>query len=162
MIKIKIYFANDLFNDATLAYNEMVVTEIEERFPDLKVYLPQRNEAINDKTAYADSLMIAQADLDELYSSDILIAVLDSDDTGVALEIGAFEHTGKPIIGIFTDTRRVAFGNQQKKDALDVIGENQVAYTNLMVVGVIKRNGHLVGGHKEAIDLIEKLTSEVD
>lgn len=158
---MKIYFANDLFNDATLAYNEMVVKEIEEMFPNIEVYLPQRNEAINDKTAYADSSMIAAADLDELYSSDLLIAVLDSDDTGVALEIGAFEHTKKPIIGIFTDTRRVAFGNQQKKDALDVIGENQVAYTNLMVVGVIKQRGHLVGSHKEAIKLLESYMGEV-
>jgi nucleoside 2-deoxyribosyltransferase len=153
---MKLYFANDLFNDATLAYNEMVVREIEEVFPNLNVYLPQRNEAINDKTAYANSKMIADADLKELYDSDLLIAVLDSDDSGVALEVGAFEHTQRPIIGIYTDTRRVAFGNRQKKDALDDLGENQVSYTNLMVVGVIKNNGHLVDSHKEAIEILKQ------
>lgn len=159
---MKIYFANDLFNDATLAYNEMVVREIESKFPHVDVYLPQRNDSINDKTAYANSKMIADADLDELYSSDVLIAVLDSDDSGVALEIGAFEHTKKPIIGIYTDTRRVAFGNEKKKDALDKLGENQVSYTNLMVVGVIKNNGHLVGSHKKAIDLLEHYVGSGD
>ena len=153
---MKLYFANDLFNDATLAYNEMVVREIEEVFQNLNIYLPQRNEVINDKTAYANSKMIADADLEELYDSDILIAVLDSDDSGVALEVGAFEHTQRPIIGIYTDTRRVAFGNEQKKDALDELGENQVSYTNLMVAGVIKNNGHLVDGHKEAIEILKQ------
>ena len=153
---MKLYFANDLFNDATLAYNEMVVREIEEVFPNLNVYLPQRNEAINDKTTYANSKMIADADLEELYDSDLLIAVLDSDDSGVALEVGAFEHTQRPIIGIYTDTRRVAFGNEQKKDALDDLGENQVSYTNLMVIGVIKNNGHLVDSHKEAIEILKQ------
>lgn len=157
---MKIYFANDLFNDATLAYNKMVVEEIESRFPRVEVYLPQRNEAINDKSAYANSKMIADADLEELYSSDLLIAVLDSDDSGVALEIGAFEHTGRPIIGIFTDTRKVAHSNQEKKNATDIIGENQVAYTNLMVVGVIKNKGELVGSHNEAIELLEKYLGE--
>ncbi len=154
---MKLYFANDLFNDATLYYNEIVVREIEEAFPNLNVYLPQRNEVINDKTAYANSKMIADADLEELYDSDILIAVLDSDDSGVALEVGAFEHTKKPIIGIYTDTRRVAFGNEQKKDALDDLGENQVSYTNLMVVGVIKNNGYLVDSHREAIAILKQI-----
>lgn len=153
---MKIYFANDLFNDATLAYNKMVVEEIERTYPHVEVYLPQRNDTINDKTAYADSKMIADADLEELYSSDVLIAVLDSDDSGVALEIGAYEHTKLPIIGIYTDTRRVAFGNEDKKDAIEMIGENQVSYTNLMVVGVIKRNGHLVGSHEKAIKILRQ------
>lgn len=159
---MKIYFANDLFNEATLNYNLMVVEKIESKFPELEVYLPQRNEAINDKTAYADSKMIAEADLYELYNSDVLIAVLDNDDTGVALEVGAFQHTGKPIIGVFTDTRRVAYNNEMKKEALDIIGENQVAYTNLMVVGVIKNNGVLVGSHEEAIEELQKLLNGED
>lgn len=155
---MKLYFANDLFNDATLAYNEMVVSAIEKEFPQLEVYLPQRNEAINDKKSYANSKMIAEADLNELYDADILVAVLDSDDSGVALEIGAYEHTKKPIIGIYTDTRRVAFGNKKKKDALDQLGENQVSYTNLMVVGVIKNRGHLVNNHIEAIEILKQYT----
>ena len=153
---MKVYFANDLFNDGTLMYNEHVVSKIEEELPDVEVYLPQRNDAINDKTQYADSLTIVKADYEQLEDSDVLVAVIDSDDSGVALEIGMFYMMDKPIIGIYTDTRRVAFGNEDKKDAIEMIGENQVSYTNLMVVGVIKRNGHLVGSHEKAIKILRQ------
>ena len=157
---MKVYFANDLFNDATLMYNEHVVSKIEEELPDVEVYLPQRNDAINDKTQYADSLTIVKADYEELEDSDVLIAVIDSDDSGVALEIGMFYMMNKPIIGIYTDTRRIAYGNEQKKEAIDILGENQIAYTNLMVIGAIKERGELVDNHEEAIRLLKNLKFE--
>lgn len=153
----KIYFANDLFNQATLMYNEHVVSQIEAELPDVEVYLPQRNDAINDKTQYADSLDIVKADYNELKDSDVLIAVLDSDDSGVALEVGMFYMMNKPIIGIYTDTRRVAFGNERKKEALDILGENQVAYINLMLTGAIKERGELVDNHEDAIRLLKNI-----
>lgn len=156
---MKVYFANDLFNDATLMYNEHVVSKIEEELPDVEVYLPQRNDAINDKTQYADSLTIVKADYEELEDSDVLVAVIDSDDSGVALEIGMFYMMNKPIIGIYTDTRRIAYGNEQKKEAIDILGENQIAYTNLMVIGAIKERGELVDSHEEAIRLLKNLKS---
>ena len=157
---MKVYFANDLFNDATLMYNEHVVSKIEEELPDVEVYLPQRNDAINDKTQYADSLTIVKADYEELEDSDVLVAVIDSDDSGVALEIGMFYMMNKPIIGIYTDTRRIAYGNEQKKEAIDILGENQIAYTNLMVIGAIKERGELVDNHEEAIRLLKNLKSK--
>lgn len=159
---MKIYFANDLFNDATLMYNEHVVSKIEEELPDVEVYLPQRNDAINDKTLYADSLTIVKADYEQLEDSDVLVAVIDSDDSGVALEIGMFYMMNKPIIGIYTDTRRVAYGNEQKKEVIDILGENQVSYTNLMVVGAIKERGELVDNHEEAIKLLNNLNFKED
>lgn len=158
---MKVYFANDLFNDATLMYNERVVSKIEKELPDVEVYLPQRNDAINDKTQYADSLTIVKADYDELKDSDVLVAVIDSDDSGVALEIGMFYMMNKPIIGIYTDTRRVAYGNEQKKEAIDILGENQIAYTNLMVIGAIKERGELVDNHEEAIRLLMDIDSKM-
>ena len=158
---MKVYFANDLFNDATLMYNEHVVSKIEEELPDVEVYLPQRNDAINDKTQYADSLTIVKADYEELEDSDVLVAVIDSDDSGVALEIGMFYMMNKPIIGIYTDTRRIAYGNEQKKEAIDILGENQIAYTNLMVIGAIKERGELVDSHEEAIRLLMNIDSKI-
>lgn len=158
---MKIYFANDLFNDATLMYNEHVVSNIEKEIPNVEVYLPQRNEAINDKTQYADSLTIVKADYEELEDSDVLVAVIDSDDSGVALEVGMFYMMNKPIIGIYTDTRRIAFGNEKKKEALDTIGENQVAYINLMLTGAIKERGELVGSHREAIKLLKDIEEKL-
>lgn len=158
---MKVYFANSLFNDATLMYNEHVVSKIEKELPDVEVYLPQRNDAINDKTQYADSLTIVKADYEELEDSDVLVAVIDSDDSGVALEVGMFYMMNKPIIGIYTDTRRIAFGNEKKKEALDTIGENQVAYINLMLTGAIKERGELVGSHREAIKLLKDIEEKL-
>ena len=158
---MKVYFANSLFNDSDLMYNEKVVEKIREAFDgDIDVYNPMENDAINDKTQYADSLTIVKADYEELEDSDVLVAVIDSDDSGVALEIGMFYMMNKPIIGIYTDTRRVAYGNEQKKEAIDILGENQIAYTNLMVIGAIKERGELVDNHEEAIRLLNNLKSK--
>lgn len=155
---MKVYFANSLFNDSDLMYNEKVVGKIREAFDgDIDVYNPMENDAINDKTQYADSLTIVKADYEELEDSDVLVAVIDSDDSGVALEIGMFYMMNKPIIGIYTDTRRVAYGNEQKKEAIDILGENQISYTNLMVIGAIKERGELVDNHEEAIRLLNNL-----
>ena len=155
---MKVYFANSLFNDSDLMYNEKVVGEIREAFDgDIDVYNPMENDAINDKTQYADSLDIVKADYEQLEDSDVLVAVIDSDDSGVALEIGMFYMMNKPIIGIYTDTRRVAYGNEQKKEAIDILGENQISYTNLMVIGAIKERGELVDNHEEAIRLLNNL-----
>ena len=158
---MKVYFANSLFNDSDLMYNEKVVGEIREAFDgDIDVYNPMENDAINDKTQYADSLTIVKADYEELEDSDVLVAVIDSDDSGVALEIGMFYMMNKPIIGIYTDTRRVAFGNEKKKEALDTIGENQVAYINMMLTGAIKERGELVDSHEEAIRLLKNIKAK--
>lgn len=159
---MKVYFANSLFNDSDLMYNEMVVKNIRDAFNgNIEVYNPMENEAINDKTQYADSLTIVKADYEELKDSDVLVAVIDSDDSGVALEVGMFYMMNKPIIGIYTDTRRIAFGNNKKKDALDVIGENQVFYVNLMLIGAIKERGKLVDNHKKAIELLKEIEKDL-
>lgn len=159
---MKVYFANSLFNDSDLMYNEKVVGEIRDAFDgDIDVYNPMENEAINDKTQYADSLDIVKADYEQLEDSDVLVAVIDSDDSGVALEVGMFYMMNKPIIGIYTDTRRIAYGNEQKKNAIDVLGENQISYINLMVVGAIKERGELVDSHEEAIRLLMNIDNKM-
>ena len=159
---MKVYFANSLFNDSDLMYNEKVVGEIREAFDgDIDVYNPMENDAINDKTQYADSLDIVKADYEQLEDSDVLVAVIDSDDSGVALEVGMFYMMNKPIIGIYTDTRRVAFGNEEKKEATDILGENQVFYLNLMLIGAIKERGELVDSHKEAIKLLKNIKEKL-
>ena len=74
----KIYFAAPLFTEMETRYNQYVVDLIRDKYGDqVDIYLPQENEAINDKTQFADSLAIAQGDNAELEEADILIAVLD-------------------------------------------------------------------------------------
>ena len=76
--KLKVYFASPLFTDMERDYNKKVVDFLRNKMKDsLDIYLPQENDAINDKSGYADSQMIAIADTKELLESDLLIAVLD-------------------------------------------------------------------------------------
>lgn len=149
---LRIYFANCLFNEATSLYNKSVVGSIRKVYGDkVEIYLPQENEAINDKSAYADSQMIAGADYAQLCETDLLVAVLDNNDFGVGLEIGIAYAKGLPIIGLYTDVRQKGADNPKKIEALSVAGENQFSYVNLMATGLIKNNGSLVSSCAELI-----------
>lgn len=155
----KIYFGAPLFSEMEQMYNEFVVDGIRERFGnEVDVYLPQENEAINDKSGYADSIMIANGDNEYLENSDILIAVIDGQvvDVGLASEIGYFYSMNKPIIAVYSDSRQGTYGNQQKIDALDDIAESQFSYTNLYTIGLIKQRGVIVRSYHELIDTLEE------
>lgn len=150
--KLKIYFASPLFTDMERDFNKKVVDEIRLLFSNsVDIYLPQENDAINDKSGYADSKMIAIADTKELLDSDLVIAVLDgvTIDAGVASEIGiAYEH-GIDIIGMYTDSRQGTHRNLKKVNALDIVAESQFSYINLYTVGLIKS---AFGVHKYVLD----------
>ncbi len=143
---MKIYFANGLFSQADFEFNARIVAELRAQVPGIDIYLPQENAAINDKNAYADSKMIAEADTNELTASDLVIAVLDgiTIDAGVASEIGVAYAKNIPIIGLYTDSRQQGASNQQKLAALAEIAENQFHYLNLYTTGLIKLNGTIV------------------
>ena len=154
---MKAYLANGLFSIGDRYVNERIAAELRKAIGGIELYVPQENDAINDKSAYADSLAIAAADLAHLEESDVLIAVLDGVevDSGVAAEIGVFSTFNRPIIALFSDVRQQGRDNAKKIDALVEDGtENQFIYRNLFVVGLIKRNGVIVG-------TIEELTAEV-
>lgn len=140
---MKIYFANALFSQADFDFNAQVVAQLRQAAPSLDIYLPQENAAINDKNAYADAKMIAQADTEQVLAADLMIAILDGPtiDVGVASEIGVAYAKHIPILGLYTDSRRLGATNQQKLDALQTVAENQFHYLNLYTVGLIKLNG---------------------
>lgn len=89
----KIYFAAPIFTEAHQMYNEYIAQRIEEKFPGIDMYLPQRNKSINDKTKCATAEDICVGDFDNnLNSTDIVIAIVDGDvpPIGTTLEIGYF------------------------------------------------------------------------
>ncbi|EOL43364.1 nucleoside 2-deoxyribosyltransferase [Enterococcus caccae] len=155
---MKIYFAGPMFAKADLLYNEYMVKKIRELDDSIEVYLPQENGAINDKTAYADSKMIALADTEKVLESDLLIAILDgiTIDAGVASEIGVAYAKNIPMIALYTDTRQQGFDNQKKLAALGDTAENQFHYLNLYTVGLVKLNGTVVSSEHEFLDLIKE------
>lgn len=156
---MKAYLANGLFSLGDRLVNEQLAASIREAVPGIELYVPQENDAINDKAAYADSLAIAQADLEMLQNSDVLVAVLDGVeiDSGVAAEIGAFAMLNRPIVGVFTDVRQQGRDNMMKIEALVRDGiENQFVYRNLFVIGLIKRTGVITTSIAEAVKAVEK------
>ena len=155
---MKIYFANALFSQADNNYNAQLAVQIRNLSPQIDLYLPQENNDINDKQAYADSKMIAQADTAKLLASDLVIAILDGNtiDNGVASEIGVAYAQKIPIIGLYTDTRQQGAGNQQKLDALSQVAENQFHYINLYTTGLIKLNGTIVNNEADLLTAIKQ------
>lgn len=157
---MKAYLANGLFSLGDRLVNERLAAAIRQAVPNIELYVPQENDAINDKSAYADSLAIAQADLEMLQKSDVLVAVLDGVeiDSGVAAEIGAFSMLNRPIIGVFTDVRQQGRENMMKIEALIRDGiENQFVYRNLFVIGLIKRNGVITTSINDAVLAVQEL-----
>ncbi|HAY52962.1 nucleoside 2-deoxyribosyltransferase [Schleiferilactobacillus harbinensis] len=159
---MKVYFANGLFSQADAEFNAKIVAKIRAQYPLVEVYLPQENASINDKNNYANSLMIAKADTDEVLASDLLIAVLDGPtiDNGVASEIGVAYQAKVPIIGLYTDTRRLGADNQQKLDALQEVAENQFHYLNLYTTGLIKLNGKIVTSVDDLVAAIDEYAEQ--
>ncbi|MGM9950548.1 MAG: nucleoside 2-deoxyribosyltransferase [Lysinibacillus sp.] len=156
---MKAYLANGLFSIGDRYVNERIAAELRKKIEGIELYVPQENDAINDKSAYADSLAIAAGDLAYLEKSDVLIAVLDGVemDSGVAAEIGVFSTFNRPIIALFSDVRQQGRDNSKKIQALVEDGtENQFIYRNLFVVGLIKRNGVIVGTIEELADEVKK------
>ncbi|WP_461219138.1 nucleoside 2-deoxyribosyltransferase [Lapidilactobacillus salsurivasis] len=151
-----IYFANGLFSQADFRFNAELAARIRTAYPQLTIYLPQENAAINDKQAYADSKMIARADTEEVLKSDLMIAVLDGPviDAGVASEIGVAYAKEIPILGLYTDSRQQGADNQQKLTALQTIAENQFHYLNLYTTGLIKLNGAIYSNETDLIKAI--------
>lgn len=154
---LKIYFGSPLFNEMEQMYNEYVVGKIRETYGDkVDVYLPQENEAINDKSGYADSVMIAQGDNEYLEEADLLIAILDgvTPDSGLSAELGYFYSKDRPILGLYTDVRQGTHGNQQKVEALDKIAESQFSYVNLYTVGLVKMRGDIYTSSDQLVEVI--------
>lgn len=150
---MNIYFAAPMFAKSDLLYNAHLVDQIRQAYPEAEVYLPQENESINDKSAYADSKMIAQADTEKVFASDLMIALLDgiTIDAGVASEIGVAYAKGIPVLGLYTDTRQQGADNLQKLEALQTVGENQFHYLNLYTIGLVKLNGAVFNDEEELI-----------
>ena len=155
---MKVYLANGLFSIGDRLVNEILAKQLREAIPEIDLYVPQENDAINDKSTYANSLQIAAADLSKLEESDILVAVIDGVemDSGVAAEIGVFSTFNRPIIALFSDVRQLGRDHTQKIAALvEDSTENQFIYRNLFVIGLIKRHGVIVDSIEDVINQVQ-------
>ena len=150
------YYAAPLFSHMELQYNEFLVGKIREVYPELSLYVPQENGDINDKNAYADSILIAKLDTEQLLDSNVMIAILDGQtmDVGVATEIGVAYQAGIPVVALFSDSRQQGATNAKKIAALQEVAESQFPYVNLYTIGLIKTNGVVVNNIDDLISQI--------
>ena len=175
--KIRVYLASQIFAECWRDYNEKLATRIEERFPNIELYVPQRNGSINDKTKCATAEDIAVGDLDNnLNKDDIVIAVVDGDTPGIGttVEIGYFAriceeeklrrgYTNKRIISLYTDSRECSHTvSDAKKDALSGFAESQFSYLNLLLVGILKRYGTMCYSIDEVLNELERALYEFE
>lgn len=170
--KIRVYLAAPIFTEANRLYNEMIADRIEKKFPQIELYVPQRNSAINNKTKCANALQIATGDLTEnLDNDDIMIADVTGDcnpSIGVTFECGYFSRiceeeikkygsTKKKIISLYTDSRECSSTYlDAKNDLLKEFAESQYSYINLLLVGGLKRYGVMCRTIDEVLDELEK------
>lgn len=129
---------------------------IEEAFPEIELYVPQRNKSINDKTKCASAEDICAGDFtNNLDHDDIVVAIVDGDTPGIGTtveigyfsricqeEIAKFGRTKKKIIALYTDSRECSHTFlEAKNEKLKEFAECQYAYLNLLLVGCLKRYG---------------------
>lgn len=171
MKKIRIYLASQIFAECWRDYNEKLATRIEEEFPEVELYVPQRNKSINDKTKCASAEDIAHGDLtNNLDHDDIVVAVVDGDTPGIGtvLEIGYFSRmcqeeiekngfTKKKIISLYTDSRECSKTQMPaKNEKLKEFAECQFSYLNLLLVGALKRYGAMCDNIDSVIEELHK------
>jgi nucleoside 2-deoxyribosyltransferase len=165
--KIRVYLASQIFAECWRDYNEKVAQRIEQEFPEIELYVSQRNTSINDKTKCAKAEDIAYGDFTQnLDHDDIVVAIVDGDTPGIGTvcecayfarmcqeEIEKTGTTNKKIISLYTDTRECSRTVMDAKvEALHEFAESQFSYLNLLLVGMLKRYGVMCSSVDEVIE----------
>lgn len=162
---INAYLAGPIFTERDRMYLDYLADEIKNIWPELNLYVPHRNAAINDKTKPASSYQIYDGDMERLDKTDLLIAVVSGDmpPIGTTCEIGIYSqmqrvNKNKHLICLYDDNRNGSTTFcQEKVDMIKgEIAENQWHYINLFLVGCIKSNGAMYNTSKEIFEAVKK------
>ena len=107
--KVRVYLASQIFAECWRDYNEKLAQAIEEAYPEVELYVPQRNKSINDKTKCATAEQITYGDFtNNLDKDDIVVAIVDGDTPGIGttLEIGYFSRICQEEIEKYGATKK--------------------------------------------------------
>lgn len=178
MKKVRVYLAAPIFSEADRDYNDKVADLIQAEFPDIELYVPHRNDEINDKTKCATAEQITYGDFTQnLDVDDIVVALLDGNAApgiGTTLEVGYFSRicqeeinrlgsTKKKIISLYTDSRECSHTYlEAKNEMLKQFAECQYSYINLLLIGACKRYGCICRTIPELIDKLREALKEYD
>lgn len=162
---MKIYLGCDLFIEGQRLQAKKVQDALEKEFGDkIDLYNPADNLEINDKSAgFASGADILLADYDRLKNSNLLIALMDTTDLGLAGEMGIAFEIGIPIFQLYTDIRLT--GNDRDDKLAEIkkdVFQNDFMYINKLITGLsyVDRDGNTFDKpriYKKSDDLIEAL-----
>lgn len=174
---MRVYLAAPIFAEWNREYNEKIAQRIEKEFPSIDLYVPQRNQSINNKKLCATAEQICEGDFtNNLDHDDIVIALVDGDTPGIGttIECGYFArrcqediekygYTNKKIISLYTDSRECSHTNNSlKNEKLNEFAECQYSYLNLLLVGVLKRYGVMCYSIDEIIEELRKVVKDYE
>lgn len=123
-----VYWAAPMFSAADREYNEKYVRKL--RDAGISVYNPMK-DAVYIGTNPSDE-EIFRKDIAAVKDCRVFVANIDQEsiDSGVASQIGIANLLGKPIVGVFTDSRR-----DRPRNSI---------YKNPHVMGAIKSAGEII------------------
>lgn len=136
---LKIYLGCDLFTNGQKNQAKQIETMLKSLMPQsLDIYNPADNMDINDKEAsFASGSQILTADYNRLKESDALIALMDTQDIGLAAEMGIAFELGIPIFQLYTDSRLTGNTVAEKFEQLEKdVFQNDFLYINKLVTGL--------------------------
>lgn len=143
---MKIYLGCDLFTEGQRWQALEIQKALENEFSDIEIYNPAQNLEINDKDAgFTSNYDILLADYERLKNADILVGLMDTQDLGLAAEMGIAFEKGLQIFQLYTDIR---LGGNDKEDKFPPmkkdIFQNDFLYINKLVTGLsyVDKNGN--------------------
>ena len=136
---MKIYLGCDLFTEGQRLQAKKVQDALENEFQEkIDLYNPADNLEINDKSAgFASGADILLADYKRLKESDLLIALMDTKDLGLAGEMGIAFERGIPIFELYTDIRLTGNDRDDKlREIKKDVFQNDFLYINKLITGL--------------------------
>lgn len=165
---MKIYLGCDLFTEGQRWQALEIQKALENEFSDIEIYNPAQNLEINDKDAgFTSNYDILLADYERLKNADILVGLMDTQDLGLAAEMGIAFEKGLQIFQLYTDIR---LGGNDKEDKFPPmkkdIFQNDFLYINKLVTGLsyVDKNGNKFKKpriYKKKEELIEDLITYI-
>lgn len=167
---VNIYLGCDLFIEGQRIQAKYVEDLLKEAIGDkVNIYNPANNLEINDKSAgFASGSDILLADYERLRNSDILIALMDTNDLGLAAEMGIAFERNIPIFQLYTDIRLTGNDKEDKFDEMKKdIFQNDFLYINKLVTGLsyVDKNGNKYQKpliYQNVKDLVSSIVDIVD
>lgn len=165
---MKIYLGCDLFTEGQRWQALEIQKALENEFSDIEIYNPAQNLEINDKDAgFTSNYDILLADYERLKNADILVGLMDTQDLGLAAEMGIAFEKCLQIFQLYTDIR---LGGNDKEDKFPPmkkdIFQNDFLYINKLVTGLsyVDKNGNKFKKpriYKKKEELIEDLITYI-